>query len=198
MSLNAILRSVMSENYKEDMIEEYVVELYDKNLPHPHLGGVAGIRVVNRTDMTDDYRININDWKYDAQKEFDVSTGGGEPNYVKELNRLDKIASDKYQAESLGETFEEMFDHFTLVGAPFKVEGVYYPIDTPEKAKAFSRDLDRKFGTDKRLEFEKILALILAQNERPNVFNGERIHPTVKGGPTPKAEPQYSDWAMFS
>lgn len=192
MSLKAILRSVISENDNGDIIEQYVVDLYDRSLPFPYLGGVAELRAVNVSCMTDEFRIHESAWEYEGWEAFGVSASSEHLEYGKQLRRLDAIAIRKHDAKKPGETFQEMRPHFEVTQVPFQVEGVEYDIRTPKTSQTFSRDLDRKFGTLKADAIKSALNQVMGQNEMAARFTYSNPKPQ------PSVKSNYKAWATFS
>lgn len=197
MTLKAIVRSIIHETGDATVLaEQYIVELVDHSLPCPYLGGTAGVRIIEDTDVDSDGEVKHSSWSYNLIQDFTVTPKGAAPIYKRVLNDLNGHAVSIWNTEKPGALYDSLKQYFISQNAPFQVEGVEYPMRSDKDVLLFRQMLNRKFGASMQSNIEKKLAITLAENERPNVF-AQSINNAPPSYPTPKVEP-YNDWATFS
>lgn len=198
MTLKAIFRSIINEDRHSTVLsEQYLVELVDFSVLCPYLGGTTGIRVIENTDVDANGAVPLHSWTYNFASSFDVTPKDGAPKYKEALRSLNKNAIALFDASKPGKLYESLKEYFTLQDAPFQVEGVEYPLRTHGEVRAFRQMLARKFGTAIQSDIEGVLAKILVENERDNLFK----FPLEDRSQPPQAKVTkgrtYPNWALF-
>ena len=193
MSLQAIFQSEIGESDVDNLIVElFMVEIVDKSLPYPHLGGFRGIRTVDVNLINEDW-VEFYDWEYECENTFEGLLPSGKVRWGMEMDTLRKYAKGEYDMIRAGERFADFSKYFDNQDAPYAVSDRPYMLNTAEQVQEFRQTLNRKFGADKQLEMERCFDGILKDLERPAMFHISPI-PNKKA----KVAISYEAWGLFS
>lgn len=192
--MRAVVRSEIGESDIDDLvIEAFVVELVDDNLPYPHIGGFRGLRSVATNLIIDDW-VEFYDWNYEAENVFEGILPSGKVKWVQELSTLSKYAKAEYDMIAAGERFASFSKYFDNQNVPYAENECSFKLDKKEEIQEFTRMLNRKFGLEKQVEIQKCFNGILKDLERPPMFLS---YPSRKKE-EPTVNPSYETWGLFS
>lgn len=191
MSLEIIFRSHFVEAKNENKLAEiFVIELFDKTLPCPFLGGYYGLRYVLGESVTKDGAVYEDDWIYEINHCGEFGTTPKHFQKTRAENHTDAlmiIARSLGFTETYGKLFGCMVDYFVHLKAPFAVNGVRFKASDAAVVKDLSAALDRKFGSELGDALRSTLNKRVIELERPPIFIA-----------TQKLAASYEAWADFA